>query len=149
VKRRVLMTARLIVPPQDLKHGSDHKFSGPRRERAVDHLGVKTAQILADERPGDYLLAEFGEEPIDSGLSLWMGSDAPPSGSQLDPAGSTSSIAPTGVASSAGYQTACLTRRSLSRWLPSCASVSRTDFRNRRPLNESAAISTRQYAEMR
>ena len=71
--RRVLMTARVIVSPQDLKHGSEHKFSGPRRERAVDHLGVKTAQILADERLGDYLVAEFGEEPIDSGLSLWMG----------------------------------------------------------------------------
>ena len=71
--RRVLMTARLIVSPQDLKHGSEHKFSGPRRERAVDHLGVKTAQILADERLGDYLVAEFGEEAIDSGLSLWTG----------------------------------------------------------------------------
>jgi hypothetical protein len=70
VKRRVRMTARLIVSPQDLKHGSDHKFSGPRRERAVDHLGVKTTQILADERLGDYTVAEFGEEPIDSGLSL-------------------------------------------------------------------------------
>jgi hypothetical protein len=43
VKRRVLMTARPIVSPQDLKHGSEHKFSGPRRERAVDHFGVKTA----------------------------------------------------------------------------------------------------------
>ena len=57
VKRHVLMTARLIVSPQNLKHRSDHKFSGPRRERAVDHLGVKTAQILADERLGDYLVA--------------------------------------------------------------------------------------------
>src|SRR5271154_3887794 len=66
------MTARLIVSPQHLKHGPDHKFSGPRRERAVDHLGVKTAQILTDERLGDYLVAEFGEEPTDSGLSLWM-----------------------------------------------------------------------------
>jgi hypothetical protein len=67
------MAARLIVSPQDLKHGPYHKFSGPRRERAVDHFGVKTAQILTDERLGDYLVAEFGEEPIDSGLSLWMG----------------------------------------------------------------------------
>ena len=71
--RRVLMTARVIVSPQDLKHGSEHKFSGPRRERAVDHLGVKTAQILADERLGDYLVAEFGEEPTDTGLSLRTG----------------------------------------------------------------------------
>ena len=67
------MAARLIVSPQDLKHGPYHKFSGPRRERAVDHFEVKTAQILTDERLGDYLVAEFGEEPIGSGLSLWMG----------------------------------------------------------------------------
>ena len=67
------MTARLIVSPQDLKDGAHDEFSGPRRERAVNQLGVKTAQILADERLGDYLVAEFGEEPIDSGLSLWIG----------------------------------------------------------------------------
>ena len=73
MKRRVRMTARLIVSPQDLKNSAKDKFSGPCRQRAVDHLGVKTAQILADERLGDYLVAEFGEEPIDSGLSLWMG----------------------------------------------------------------------------
>jgi hypothetical protein len=73
VKRRILMTARVIVSPQDLKHGSDDKFSGPRRERAVDHFGVKTAQILADERLGYFLVAEFGQEPTDCGLSLWMG----------------------------------------------------------------------------
>ena len=49
------------------------EFSGPRPEGAVNQLGVKTAQILADERHGDYLVAEFGEEPIDSALSVWMG----------------------------------------------------------------------------
>jgi hypothetical protein len=53
VKRRVLMTARLIVSPQDLKNGAKDKFSGPCRQRTVDHLGVKTAQILADERLGN------------------------------------------------------------------------------------------------
>jgi hypothetical protein len=37
------MTARPIVSPQDLKHGSEHKFSGTRRERPVDHFGIKTA----------------------------------------------------------------------------------------------------------
>jgi hypothetical protein len=30
VKRRVRMTARVFVSPQDLKRGSDHKFSRPR-----------------------------------------------------------------------------------------------------------------------
>jgi hypothetical protein len=53
VKRRILMTARLIVSPQDLKDGARDELSGPRRERAVNHLGVKTAQILADERLGN------------------------------------------------------------------------------------------------
>ena len=53
VKRRVLMTARLIVSPQDLKNSAKDKFSGPCRQRTVDHLGVKTAQILADERLGN------------------------------------------------------------------------------------------------
>ena len=43
-----------------------HEFSGPRRERAVNHLGVKTAQILADQGSGITLVAEFGEQPIDS-----------------------------------------------------------------------------------
>ena len=62
------MTARVIVSPQDLKRGSDHKFGA---ERAVDNLGVLPKS--ADERLGDYLVAEFGEEPIDSGLSLWTG----------------------------------------------------------------------------
>ena len=53
VKRRVLMTARLIVSPQDLKNSAKDKFSGPCRQRAVDHLGIKAAQILADERLRD------------------------------------------------------------------------------------------------
>jgi hypothetical protein len=47
------MTARLIVSPQDLKNSAKDKFSGPCRQRTVDHLGVKTAQILADERLGN------------------------------------------------------------------------------------------------
>jgi hypothetical protein len=37
------MTACMIVPPQDLKHGSNHQFSGPGAERAVGHFGVETA----------------------------------------------------------------------------------------------------------
>src|ERR1700722_1349270 len=73
MKRRVLITARVIVSPQDLKHGSDHKFSGPRRERAVDHLGGKTAQILADERQGDWLVPEFGGAAGGGGHGPWGG----------------------------------------------------------------------------
>jgi hypothetical protein len=53
VKRRVLMTARLIVSPQDLKNSAKDKFPGPCRQRTVGHLVVKTAQILADERLGN------------------------------------------------------------------------------------------------
>jgi len=37
------MTACMIVPPQDLKHGSNHQFSGPGAERAVGDFGVETA----------------------------------------------------------------------------------------------------------
>ena len=37
------MTACMIVPPQDLKHCSNHEFSGPGAERAVGHFGVETA----------------------------------------------------------------------------------------------------------
>jgi hypothetical protein len=43
----------LIVSPQDLKYGSDHKLFGARGERAFGNLRIKTAQILAEERLGD------------------------------------------------------------------------------------------------
>jgi hypothetical protein len=49
----LVMTACVIVSPQDLKDGAERKFFGPRGERALDYLGVEPAQILADKRLGD------------------------------------------------------------------------------------------------
>jgi hypothetical protein len=53
-------------------HRAKHELPWARGKRAVDHLGVKSAQILADKRFRDQLVSEFGEESIDSGLSLGM-----------------------------------------------------------------------------
>src|SRR5271154_1540390 len=63
----LVTTARVIILPQDLKDGAEDEFSGPRRERTVDHLVIKPSQILANQRLGDSLVAEFGEEPTNSG----------------------------------------------------------------------------------
>src|SRR5277367_4798011 len=36
----LVTTARVIILPQDLKDGAEDVFSGPRRERTVDHLRI-------------------------------------------------------------------------------------------------------------
>jgi hypothetical protein len=59
----------VIISAQDLKHGAQHELPWARGERAVDHLGVKCSQILADKRFKDQFVSEFGEQSIDWAFS--------------------------------------------------------------------------------
>ena len=62
----------MVVKHQDALNGAHCKLSGPGLQRTISDRRIDPAEVLADEGFGNWTISEFGEEPVDRGLRLWM-----------------------------------------------------------------------------